>query len=237
MVQTPGGETVDPCLRCGLGRRLHWLVLPVPTRRAATAVSLGCKACGPCRGSLMPAELIRCDLDPVYPKFRDRMFDVLARCKARGSPMFWTSGTRFMDEQATLRKRYLRRLSLQNTRVRTPAMEAELAALLKVGAGRAAAPGFSGHQFGIAADCTHDSDPAKAGLQPDWHLPNYRVYVEELARAGLASGASYGDAPHANLMGFTSGDELGPLRSVWAAATGTPLERLRAVWDYLDSLA
>lgn len=184
----------------------------------------------------MSQEFIRCNLDLIYPPFYERMFDVLDACKRRGSPMFWTSGTRFMDEQAVLRKRYLRRLSLQNTPKLTPALQAELAALLKLGAGRAAPAGHSGHQFGIAADCTHDSDALKPGLQPDWKLPNYRVYVEELARAGLASGSSYGDAPHANLMGFTSGDDLAPLRRVWSESTGTNLERLRAVWFYLDSL-
>ena len=77
----------------------------------------------------------------------------------------------------------------------------------------------------------------KVGLQPDWVPGNYRVYFEELARAGLASGASYGDAPHANLMKFTSGGELAPLRKIWTEHAGAPLERLSAVWEYLNSLA
>ncbi len=181
----------------------------------------------------MPSELIRVNLDLVYLPFAEKMLNVLARCKARGCVMFWTSGTRLMGEQQILRTRYLRRLSLQNTPKKTPAEESELAALLKLGAGRAAAPGFSGHQFGIAADCTHDSNPAP-GLQPDWQETNYRIYVEELKREGLDSGASYGDTPHANLMGFTSGYELKDLRRIWNETDGSDIQRLNAIWTYLD---
>ena len=55
----------------------------------------------------MPRHLIRVDLDLIYPPFLERMLDVLARCDARGSPMWWTSGTRFWAEQHQLRAAYL----------------------------------------------------------------------------------------------------------------------------------
>ncbi len=183
----------------------------------------------------MPADLIRCNLDLVYPPFRDTMLEVLARCRARGADMFWTSGTRFMSEQAELRRRYTRRLSLQALRKPSPAAKAELHELLRLGAGRAGAPGFSAHQFGIGADCTHDVDQARAGLQPDWEPKNYRVYMEEVLAGGLETGAPYGDLPHANPAGYTSGEQLAPLRAVWVATPGAELDKLHAVWRYLDA--
>ncbi len=188
----------------------------------------------------MPVELISksVDLDLIYPGFVEPMLDVLARCKARGVNYYWTSGTRFIDEQRVLRARYLRRVYIQNLAPAflTPALKAELAGLLKLGAGRAAAAGYSGHQFGFAGDFTHDSDLAKAGLQPDWVAENYVVLREEIERAGgLASGWGYGDKPHANLKGTTTGDELAVYRRIWRITEGDDRARLKACWAHRDA--
>lgn len=181
----------------------------------------------------MPTELVRVNLDLIYPPFVERMLTVLDRCKARGCQMYWTSGTRYWDEQTVLRQRYLDRLHLESLVKRhkaTDADRAKLAGILKLGGGRASAPGFSAHQFGLAADCTHDSDINKPGLQPDWNPKNYKVYLEELKKADLVSGAHYGDLPHANWPGFSSSDELAPLRLIWRERLSLP-----PVWKYVDN--
>lgn len=164
----------------------------------------------------MPTDLLcwadgrpRIDLDLVYPPLLARVLDVLAACRARGSDYFVTSGTRLWDEQAALRSAYLAGKG-----------------------GRAAAPGYSAHQFGLAVDVTFDADRTRRGLQPSWREPEYRVLVEETRRLGLHSGAGYDDCPHVAWPGFVSGADLAPLRAAWQASEGDTLTRLRAVWAH-----
>lgn len=165
----------------------------------------------------MPVELLRfadgrprVDLDLLYPPFVERLLELLAACRARGCDYYVTSGTRLWDEQRAL----------------------HLAWLAGRG-GRAAAPGQSAHQFGLAVDLTFDADPRRRGLQPGWRREDYAVLVEEAERLGLHSGASYQDFPHVSWPGFVRGRDLAPLRAAWLTSEGMPLQRLRAVWAAL----
>ncbi len=157
----------------------------------------------------------RVDLSLYYPPFLKRILAVKAAAADRGQEYVSEFGYRSWALQAELRAKYLAKKG-----------------------GKAAPPGYSAHQFGLADDSTADADMKTPGLQPTWELKRYDVLGEELAKEGLAWGASYGDRPHANLQGFTSGAELAPLRKLWASCTPSWPEGLRLlkVWAYLDSL-
>lgn len=168
-------------------------------------------------------------LGGYYPRFREKSLRVRAACFARKAQYVSEYGYRSMSIQRQLRNNY--QLKLANAL--TPAQ-------LKQGlGGRAAPPGLSGHQYGLAEDVTADSNVTLAGLQPSWDPAAYVVYGEECEREGLVWGQSFGDMPHSNLSHFTSGSELAVLLKIWEACPyGTTDDaRLVAVWNYLDALA
>jgi len=139
----------------------------------------------------MPADLFRrIDLDELFPPFRDVLLEVIARCRARGADYVATSGYRSESAQAELHARYRRGEG-----------------------GRAAPAGYSAHNFGIAVDFVRDGDPHRPGVQPRWDLPAYEILGQEVGRAGLAWGGSFGDAPHVQWPGFVRASELEQLRA------------------------
>lgn len=159
----------------------------------------------------MPAELVkRINLDLLYPPFFERLLNVLAACRARGSDYYVTFGFRSWAEQHQLRALYL------------------------AGKGGKAAPaGLSAHNYGIAVDLAPDGDLKRPGLQPVWTDAAYVVLGEEVKRVGLVWGASFGDKPHVQWPGFVNGKELSVLNDMWKVAKGNTVARLKTVWEYL----
>ncbi len=151
-------------------------------------------------------------LGSYYPPFRDRIIRVKARCIGRGFDYWSEFGYRAMSLQAQLHEAW------------------------KAGkGGRAAPPGLSGHQYGIADDSTHDSDVKSPGLQPDWVPENYAVLGEEAKREGLWWGVSINDRPHVQDERYVDGNQLGVLLAVWKAAPPPEDVKLKAVWKYIDT--
>ena len=67
------------------------------------------------------------------------------------------------------------------------------------GGPRAAPPGKSAHNYGLAVDVVPDGDPNKAGLQPDWNTghPAWKWLFEAVFRhPRLHSGRSFHDSDH-----------------------------------------
>lgn len=161
----------------------------------------------------MPRDLFlrHIDLDLCYPPFLDKLLEAKAAAKARGAQYITTELFRSMDRSDAL---YI---------------------LYKKGGNRAAAAGFSGHNFGIASDealIVKPGPPREVRFDKD----SYKILYEELAKVGLTNGSGYHDYPHVEIPGFVTADELKPLRDVWYSA---PLDdqktRLQKVWRYLDS--
>jgi len=155
----------------------------------------------------------RIDLSLLYPPFLAELRDLLQRCHARGADYYPTKGTRTWAEQSALHHAYT---------------------VTKKGT-RAAPPGYSAHQFGIAVDCAPDTNLIKPGLQADYTLANYTVLIEECKAMGLHNGHGYKDAPHVSMAGYVTGHQLGALRRVWAASSGDDRARLKQVWRFLDA--
>lgn len=113
-------------------------------------------------------------VDPtkLKPRFRADVEKLLD-----ASPYAWTVlwGFRSLDEQRVLWEKY------------------------KAGGPRAAPPGKSLHNFGMAVDIVPDDDPTKAGLQPDWNTssPAWRWLFQAVTdHPRLHSGRSFGDSDH-----------------------------------------
>jgi peptidoglycan LD-endopeptidase CwlK len=165
----------------------------------------------------MPSDLVkRIDLDLLYLPFLEKLLNVLARCRARGQSYYATRGTATWPEQAKLRELFL---SGQG--------------------GKAAPAGYSAHNFGLAVDLCADSDPEAHGLQPSWDAKAYKTLGEEAQAAGLVWGASFNDSPHVQWPGYVSGADMAILRKIYLDTPPklSQEQRLRAVWQYLDSLA
>lgn len=114
-------------------------------------------------------------VDPLMldPQFRQDVEGMLGR-----SPFAWTvtSGFRSLVEQRVLWDKY------------------------QAGGARAAPPGKSAHNFGLAVDVALDGDPDRPGLQPDWKPdPGDGWYwLRDAIRPHprLHHGSSFGDWPH-----------------------------------------
>lgn len=160
----------------------------------------------------VPRDLIRCDLDLVYPPLVRLGLTVLSRCLDRGARYYWASGFRSWGDQHQLRLRYLN------------------------GGARAAPAGLSAHNYGLAADFTFDWDPVRPGLQPRWGDGDYDILGEEAERVGLVWGKSFGDRPHLNWPKFVSGKELSALRGVWKTSVEIlPLMTLKTdIWPIVQ---
>jgi peptidoglycan L-alanyl-D-glutamate endopeptidase CwlK len=133
----------------------------------------------------MPTELLkRVDWGKAYAPFRDKCFELAARCRAKGVDYYATSLFRSPDEQLKL---------WQQGRDDKGAVVDPKKVVTKVK--------FGLHNVGIACDFTRDAGP-KVGLQPSWKEDEYRVLAEEATRLGLESGfywKTFKDAPHVQL--------------------------------------
>ena len=113
----------------------------------------------------------------VDPKKLDPDFRADVEALLEGSPFTWyvTHGFRSLDEQRDLYRKFL------------------------AGGPRAAPPGKSAHNFGLAVDVVPDADPDTSGLQPEWDTtsPAWRwLFRAVAAHDGLKSGVSFNDATH-----------------------------------------
>jgi peptidoglycan L-alanyl-D-glutamate endopeptidase CwlK len=154
----------------------------------------------------------RVDIGLLYPPFLERLIEATGRAADRGAQYWWVRGFATWAEQHQLRQKFLNGTG-----------------------GRAAPAGLSAHNYGLGSDFTFDADNDAPGLQPSWKDSQYEALGEEVTRAGLVWGASFKDRPHVNWPGFVSAKELAPLQGIWQATSGTVVDRLRAVWSYVDS--
>lgn len=113
----------------------------------------------------------------IDPALLDR--DFLADLKAFFSelPGDWyvTAGFRTRKEQSRLHEIYL------------------------AGGPKAAPPGLSAHEYGLAIDIVLDCDPEAVGLQPSWNVKLQQwltLKLHLLTHPTLKHGSSFGDWPH-----------------------------------------
>ncbi len=151
--------------------------------------------------------LIRIDTSLLYPRFAERLQKLI---NALGAKFYVTSGFRGEKEQNAL---YEQGRSSPGAKVTNARF------------------GQSAHNFGCAADLTHDSDPAKPLLQPDWVRANYSILAVEAPKVGLESGFNwkFPDAPHIQLPLSRHGITFPMLKAEYDRG-GMP-----AVWRFLDT--
>jgi peptidoglycan LD-endopeptidase CwlK len=129
----------------------------------------------------MPQDLIQRilpTLDSLYPPFRDLVFDLLARCRARGADYVALSGYRSAQEQLKL---------WQKGRNAAGAVvdPSKVVTRVKYGA----------HNAGAAIDVCRDSDLHRVGLQPSWNRSDYVILAEEARALGLEPGFDWTNFP------------------------------------------
>ena len=164
----------------------------------------------------------RIDLDALYRPFRDRYLECLVACHERSVDYYAISGTRPDPEQDAL-------YAKGRLQTDTGAWIVTDAAKIVTNA----QPGQSDHGYGIGADSCLDKDVDRAGLQPGWSMPDYRVLAEEARRLGLNAlywSTSFPEGPHVGLdlkrFGITHA-QLHRLQEKGGQA---------AVWDFLDTV-
>ena len=73
------------------------------------------------------------------------------------------------------------------------------------GGPKAAPPGFSPHEYGLAVDVALDEDAVRTGLQPNWDLKDDRwknlIFVVQRS-ALLHSGVGFGDGDHIEMVNW-----------------------------------
>lgn len=156
----------------------------------------------------MPQDLLKIDLDLLYPPFMERLVNCIGDLRDRGYPYRVYSGYRSYAEQTKLYQAFL------------------------AGGARAAAPGRSAHNFGLAVDCAL----FKAPKVLSWAPADYEPLIANLPNFELRSGASYNDRPHINFPNYEGSTELRPLDMVYRNTPGTDKVKLKAVWDFLDKV-
>lgn len=162
----------------------------------------------------MPTDLLlRLDWSNIYPPFRDKTWELAARCRKRGVDYYATSGFRSPEEQM--------KLWLQGRNAAGAVVDPKkIVTKVKFGL----------HNVGCAVDFTFDAAPAK-GLQPRWQPEDYRVLAEEATALGLEAGffwASFRDAPHVQVPIGSKNITITMLRGLHAKGG------LKAVWGALD---
>lgn len=167
----------------------------------------------------------------AYKPFLDRLCLVLDECARRGAhyviDMLWRS-------EATQDGLYAIGRTVQNK----SGNPADAPGTGPHGLGRTvtnARWGQSGHSFATAADCVHEDDQDKG--REDWIVANYAILEEEAAKAGLVSGADFGDHPHVNWPGTTTGAECAHLAEIYRSTPGDDGAKCAAVWALLDAAA
>lgn len=142
---------------------------------------------------LFPSGKPRINVGMLYVPFVCEILEVLAACSARGVDYYPYCGHRTYAESGELYEKWVTGKG-----------------------GRAAPPGASQHNFGLAVDVAPDGDMAKTGLQPDWRDAAYVILGEEVAkRPRLHWGNSYNDSPHVGWADFVSRPRITILDSAW----------------------
>lgn len=121
----------------------------------------------------------------VDPKGLQARFRADVHRLLESSPYSWTvtSGFRGLEEQAALWEKF------------------------KAGGPRAAPPGKSAHNYGLAVDVALDGDESRPGLQPDWNTSHdgWKWLFEAIWKhPRLHSGRSFNDAAHIERLGWGS---------------------------------
>lgn len=164
----------------------------------------------------MPADQFkRVNLDYIYPPFRDRLFDVIARCNSRGAKYVATLGFRTYEEQDQLFRlgRDIPGKKVTNAR-----------------------GGQSQHCFGLAIDFVHDIDATTEKVEPGWAPRDYAILIDEVNKAGLHTGVKYNDRPHVGWPRFYRGQDLQALDAVWKSLPeNDALDMLKVVWQHVDA--
>lgn len=170
----------------------------------------------------MPSDLIgRVDWDVIYPPLVERLFELLARCRALGSDYYAISGHRSYAEQQGL--------YAQGRITKSPSWQTFPPLGKPVTRAR---PGQSAHNFGLACDFSKDADLTRAGLQPDWDLEDYRLLADEARKIGLDPAFywdTFREGPHVQWNLRDKEITLPMLKAIHDQ------KGLKAVWTYLDS--
>jgi hypothetical protein len=90
---------------------------------------------------------------------------------------------------------------------RSNAEQAALYAKYKKGGPKAAPPGFSPHEFGLAIDVALDADAKRSGLQPNYDLndPRWQAMIAMVQGSRwLHSGIGFGDGDHIEMVDWKS---------------------------------
>lgn len=155
----------------------------------------------------MPVSLVRrINLDLLYPEFRDRCLDLLADAQDHGLTFVATEGFRSFERSQALYVTYKR------------------------GGPRAAPPGLSAHNYGMAIDVMA-FDKNKQGT---WLPEAYEPLRELCVKHKLAWGGLFKDMPHIGHPDFVTGAQLTPLAKLWGQIVGGSLtEKLQSLWAQL----
>lgn len=135
----------------------------------------------------------------LHPAFQTKVMELLALCQARGLDVFVTQGLRTFAEQNELYKQGRTKKGAVVTWARG---------------------GQSYHNYGLAVDF------AFHGKSPYSEDHDWAGLVKAVGDAGLESGASYGDRPHANIKGISMKTLQG-----WHGKGGLP-----NVWNQVSNL-
>jgi hypothetical protein len=159
----------------------------------------------------MPADqFTRVNLDYIYPPLLMRVMEVIAVLRKSKLRFVATHGFRSFAEQDAL---FDQRPKVTNAR-----------------------GGESQHNYGLAFDFVYDVNPNTPKVEPGWASPMYEPLVREVIKSGLHSGVNYNDSPHVGWPRLVSGEELKALKLIYESTTGDELTKLKAVWQYVDSL-
>ena len=165
------------------------------------------------------SDLLLCRIDPdlLYPPFLARLRAMLAELQTVKGLEFWAiSGYRTPAEQM--------RLWTQG-RTRTGKIVTNARAL------------ESAHNYGIAVDFVKDGFIDRAGLQPDWRAESYEPLDVACDLHDLEWGGrwtKFPDRPHVQWPGYVTAADMAPLAKLWAGTPGVEVDRLKAIWQYLD---
>lgn len=159
--------------------------------------------------------LARIDTSLLYPPFKDRLSACVEDLASRGNPFYAYFGFRDFDLQAALYRNWLARKG-----------------------GKAAPPGDSAHQYGLAADCAPDIDLVKPGLQPSWNEKDFFVLGMAALRHNLRWLGNIRDYPHLNYPGFVSKMQLEPLKKKWISLPPqiSAKEKLQEIWKTVKEI-
>ncbi len=135
--------------------------------------------------------LARVGPDHFYPTLWLKLQQLVVNCHARGVDYWAISGNRNYVEQNAL---FALGRTVKNPDGLTP--QKTMGNIVTNARG-----GQSNHNFKIACDFAQDKDITRAGLQPDWKTPDYKILAEEATKLGLESGLywKFVDAPHIQL--------------------------------------